>query len=188
MTNSYEEMTREKVLSLDIEDLIVLVNEMTRNGVKVTEVAKTISIGDKTLRNRIKEGGYIFNRELKEYVKSDDKNNTISDDGNGEEKTLGEVKSKRGSRTKVTDNFSDGVLMEIAESVRGIKELLEAYREQERVEGINISLKDEEELRTTIRVNKRVWEKFERFSKENKEYKKKDLLSMALKEYINTHK
>ena len=79
-------------------------------------------------------------------------------------------------------------LVSISESIQGIKELLEADREAKKSKDIVIGLEDEEDTRTTIRVNAGAWKKFESFTTKNSEYKKKDLLSMALLEYVQNHK
>ena len=55
-------------------------------------------------------------------------------------------------------------------------------------DGIVIELPQSEEYRTTIRVNKAVYEEFDRFCAVNKTFNKKDLISMALKEYVEKYK
>ncbi|MFD3158869.1 hypothetical protein ACFIJ5_18835 (plasmid) [Haloimpatiens sp. FM7330] len=55
---------------------------------------------------------------------------------------------------------------------------------------IKINLPDSEEKRTTIRVNAKVWDDFNEFcsSENNKHLKKRDILSMALLEFIDRYK
>ena len=52
-------------------------------------------------------------------------------------------------------------------------------------EGIKINIPKSETIRTTIRINKEVWERFDEFSKENNEFNKQDLMAQALLEYMN---
>lgn len=198
----YKSMTKEELLGLEIKELISIVNSITREGNKVSEVAKMLNVSDKTLRNKAKENNYVFSRELKEYVLNDDK--SVKEEEKKKSKTKRVIakkvpqkndkikdesmtKSEEGKGKKSASSENE-ILKSIALSVDCIRELLEVDRKEKKNERINISLENKEELRTSIRVNKEVWEEFELFSNRNKIYKKKDLLSMALKEYIENHK
>lgn len=55
-------------------------------------------------------------------------------------------------------------------------------------QGIKINLPKAEAIRTTIRINKETWERFDEFAKENKEFNKQDLMAQALEDYINKFK
>ncbi len=53
--------------------------------------------------------------------------------------------------------------------------------------GIKIDLADNENTRTTIRINKTIWEEFDAFCEKNKEFNKQDLMAQALKEFMKKH-
>lgn len=56
---------------------------------------------------------------------------------------------------------------------------------------IHIDLKDDSELNSTpksIRINVFVWEDWQQFCEDNEEHSKKQLVSMALKEFMEKHK
>lgn len=53
---------------------------------------------------------------------------------------------------------------------------------------IVINLDEPETLTKTLRLNIKVYEEFEQFCKDNNQYRKMDLTSMALKEYVENHK
>lgn len=55
-------------------------------------------------------------------------------------------------------------------------------------QGIKIELPKSESTKTSIRVNKEVWEQFGQFAEKHNEFVKGDLLAQALKEYMETHK
>lgn len=204
-------MTREEVLKLEINELIELINEETAKGIKVVEVAQNLGIGEKTLRERAKTGGYSFSRKDNKYILDNAEKMTevtkekkaVNDQS--KTKVIEKIEEKKDtSHTKNNDNSHQrklirvnkdvgedaGVkaLLSISESIQGIKELLEADREAKKSKDIVINLEDEEDTRTTIRVNAGAWKKFESFTLKNSEYKKKDLLSMALLEFIQNHK
>jgi hypothetical protein len=54
--------------------------------------------------------------------------------------------------------------------------------------GITIELPEAPIKRTTIRVNEKVWNDFIYLAEANSEFDKHNLLSMALKEYVEKHK
>jgi hypothetical protein len=51
-------------------------------------------------------------------------------------------------------------------------------------EGIKIDLPESETTRTTIRINKIIWDEFDLFCSENKEFNKQDLMAQALKNFM----
>lgn len=53
---------------------------------------------------------------------------------------------------------------------------------------IVINLDEPETFTKTLRLNIKVYEEFEQFCKDNNQYRKMDLTSMALKEYVENHK
>lgn len=54
--------------------------------------------------------------------------------------------------------------------------------------GIKIDLPESETTRTTIRINKIIWDEFDLFCSENKEFNKQDLMAQALKDFIKNNK
>lgn len=61
----------------------------------------------------------------------------------------------------------------------GMTEVIEVINE-----GIKIDLPDSETTRTTIRINKIIWDVFDKFCSENKEFNKPDLMAQALKNFM----
>lgn len=55
-------------------------------------------------------------------------------------------------------------------------------------EGIKIDLPESETTRTTIRINKIIWDEFDKFCSENKEFNKQDLMAQALKDFMINNK
>lgn len=55
-------------------------------------------------------------------------------------------------------------------------------------EGIKIDLPESETTRTTIRINKIIWEEFDLFCSDNKEFNKQDLMAQALKDFMKNNK
>lgn len=75
---------------------------------------------------------------------------------------------------------------ELEEEVDKVKAELEELQRPD----IRIDLKDDSEYGNTpksIRINAFVWEDWKNFCEENPEYSKKQLVSMALKEFMKKH-
>jgi len=53
---------------------------------------------------------------------------------------------------------------------------------------IELPVETKDNYRTTIRINNVVWENFKEFCVQNKMFTQRDLLSMALTEYVNKYK
>lgn len=107
------------------------------------------------------------------------------------------VVTKHKNYTKVSNsyNFSDSDLSKMVNLIKyssDIMDMLEWFKNKEyentivevtSSNSINIDLSSEYK-RTSILVNKQVYDEFDKFCENHKEFAKKDLLSMALKEYI----
>lgn len=63
----------------------------------------------------------------------------------------------------------------------GMTEVIEVINE-----GIKIDLPESETTRTTIRINKIIWDEFDKFCSENKEFNKQDLMAQALKNFMES--
>ena len=69
-----------------------------------------------------------------------------------------------------------------------IMSIVERYDTQYDSMTIELPVETIKDFRTSIRINNVVWEQFNKFSEEHKEFTKRDLLSMALKEYMDKFK
>ncbi|MEG1287644.1 MAG: hypothetical protein RSD13_06280 [Clostridium sp.] len=86
-------------------------------------------------------------------------------------------------KKKLNDILSNyNILMDIIEdyknNVRDISSTIE----------IRVPIEDDKSYKTSLRVNKVVLEQFKEFCSKHKEFSQKDLLSMALIEYMENHK
>lgn len=87
-------------------------------------------------------------------------------------------------------------LIGLAKNYDKILEIIQEYDKKydaqydKKYEGITIELPIETkaDFRATVRVNNVIWEQFGDFANNHKEFTKRDLLSMALKEYMDKYK
>lgn len=111
-----------------------------------------------SLTKFLKKRGYSFDNRLNKYTPIDDS-----------------------SMTNVTRKpkkvEEEGIVLS---DDKGMTEVIEVVSQ-----GIKIKLPKSETIRTTIRINKSTWDRFDKFAQNNKEFNKQDLMAQALEEYIN---
>lgn len=52
---------------MDIKDQVEFVNEKLKNGLSITKIEKGLKLGKDTLRKRLNNQGYRYNKELKKF-------------------------------------------------------------------------------------------------------------------------
>lgn len=192
-------MTKEQFNQLDVLEQIKYINNQLENNSTLTLVCKELNVGRSTIRDRFKKLSYSYSKELNRYVYNDsvtgivknvimENNNRVTDvthEGNNANNTnVSQV-------DKVTDiiNKSDveikETLLDIVNNYDTIKEIIELHRRNTSVikQQIVIDVEDAESKLTTLRVNSKELELFNVFCEDNKQYKKIDLISQALKEF-----
>lgn len=166
---------------LDIDQ----VNKCLKEGNSVVEIRKKLGIGEKLFQKQIKQLGYKYNQKIKQYEPLDvsfDDTNIINYDNH----TV-VINKKDFDLSKITD---------LIDSYDDIKQVLDWFKNREYDNSIievvpnnkiEINIDTEETKRTTILVNNKIYNDFNEFCNKHREFDKKDLLSMALKEYIQKY-
>lgn len=174
------------------------INDLLGKGKTVKEVRKILNKGEKKFQKEIKELGYKYNQKLKqyEYITNDDNSMTnvseISTDSIQQDIILVDDK---GMTVNIQQDLKSNII-NLANKYDKIQEVLNWFETRnddksmtEVIEvinqGIKINLPQSETIRTTIRINKNIWDNFDEFSKKNKEFNKQDLMAQALKEYMS---
>ena len=176
------------------------INKLLSEGYKVEDVRKKLEIGEKRFQREIKELKYKYNQKTKQYEP-----NTTDD------KYITQVIQETPSNLKQDIKLNDdkGMTIDIQQDIKAnIINLANDYDKIQKVikwfdnrvddkgmtevievinQGIKIDLPQSESTRTTIRINKEIWNRFEEFSKKNKEFNKQDLMAQALKEYMEKY-
>lgn len=192
-------MTKEQFNQLEVLEQIKYINNQLEKNSTLTLVCKELSIGRSTIRDRFKKISYSYSKELNRYVYNDSitgivknitmKNNKRITDVTHEENNANNTNVSQVD--KVTDiiNKSDveikETLLDIVNNYDTIKEIIELHRRNTSVikQQIVIDVEDAESKLTTLRVNSKELELFNSFCEDNKQYKKIDLISQALKEF-----
>lgn len=155
-------MNRDEFNNLSAIDQVEYINNLLENKKTLTNIAKDLKIGRSTISDRFKKLGYRYNKQLNKYIESNDiKSNT-------------DVNSR---------------MINIINEYETLMQMIELYKSNSNVlqSQIIIDLPEANSELTSFRVNKEILKQFNEFVKEQKEFRKIDLVSMALKEYIENH-
>lgn len=177
-------MKREEFNKLNIDDKIKYLNDKLSEGQTVTKIREELGIGEKSLQRQIKEGGYKYNNKTKTYIKITDSTTTSTTKEN-------EVIVVDKNTNVVVKNEDSKYL---SENIEILKEMIEKYKitraTTTSTTSIVIDLISDKHLNPkphSLRLNEFVWQDWQKFCENNKYYSKQDLLSMALKEYMEKY-
>lgn len=195
-------MNKEEFNKLEVSQQIQYINNQLENNNTLTSVCKEISIGRSTIRDRFNKIGYKYSKELNKYVHNNDITDVLQDDEKLNNRCDTSVeKENNNSGTSVINldtvteivNKSDedikNNLLDLVNNYDVLKDIIELHRRNTSVvkQQIVIDLEDAESKLATLRVNGKVLEKFNNFCNHHKEYKKVDLLSQAIKNFIENY-
>lgn len=196
-------MNKEEFDKLEILEQIKYINNQLENNKSVTSVCKEIGIGRTTVRDRFEKANYGYSKESKKYIYNNDVTDVVQGHVKSSNINSGCVTSdiNNNNITDVTQsdtvikiiNKSDeeikNSLLDLVKNYDVLKDIIELHRRNTSVikQQIVIDVEDAESKLTTLRVNSKVLEQFNEFCINNKQYKKVDLLSQAIKEFIERY-
>ena len=197
-------MNKEQFNKLELLNQIDYINNQLEEKKSLTSICKELGIGRSTIRDRFEKIGYNYSKDLKKYLYNESITDVYQD---GENLNNGCITTdiQTQNNNSVTDviqedvvtevlNKSDGeikkTLLDIVNNYDVLKEIIELHKSNITVvkQQITIDLEDSESKLTTIRVNAKEMELFNKFCDENKQYRKIDLISQALKEFREKYK
>lgn len=181
-------MIKEEFNNLDIMDQVEYINKMLNEKRSLTNIASDLSIGRSTIRDRFKKVNYIYDKKLNQYIKCEklvcdteviQSNTNVLESINREE-----LKKYNVSNTDVNKK-----ILNITNEYEILMEMIELYKCNSNVlqNKIIIDLPEADSELTSFRINKEILKQFNDFVKKQKEFRKIDLVSMALKEYMENH-
>lgn len=193
---------------MDINEKFTRALELQEQGTDRRDIYKLLGYQSiDALTKMMRKFGYRYDRNQEKYVQVVDGGQQSSA---GEEISVSieQIKPRKQKNTSlqndaVIDLKNDmlkGNILGLAKYYDEIMGLLTWYKacvgqmsskEQQVIEvvqqGIKIDLPKSESTKTSIRVNKEVWEQFGQFAEQHNEFVKGDLLAQALKEYMEKH-
>lgn len=175
---------KEEFNKLDIKEQIEYINKLLTEGRSLTNISSDLNISRATIRKRFTKIGYIYNKQINSYIKA---SNTKVKQGNTD---IQEAKEKTMYINSDTDVKHK--LIRIAKEYEILIEIIEKYKSTTNIvqnnNNIVIDLPSNKSELTSFRVNSEILKEFNKFAKNNNQYRKIDIVSMALKEYIENHK
>lgn len=168
---------------------------LTRHEIKEKLGYKSIDSLTKFLKKR----GYSFDNKLNKYTPIDDISitNVIKESEKIRQQDI-ILNDDKGMTIDIQQDLKVNII-NLANDYDKIQEIIKWFNNKgddkgmtEVIEvvsqGIKINLPESEIIRTTIRINKDTWDKFDKFVQEHKEFNKQDLMAQALEEYMNKYK
>ena len=183
--------------NMDSKDKLSLIIQLDKEGKSRHNIKDILGYSSiDSLTKFMKKQGYIYkngyiliNDDKGMTVVSNDKHMTnVSDQNNIDDNSM----------TSLINSDLKNNLVGLAADYLDIKKMLEWFKNMNDdksmievsatiTDGLKINIDQSEYIRTTVRIGKDSWNKFEQFCNENKEFKKQDLLSQALEEFIEKY-
>ena len=178
-----------------MDDKVIKILELQEQGVPRKEIQKIMNYKELSSLNRyMKRKGYSLDGDL--YVKAeapiiaiapeDDKDNT---------NIINKEEAPENMVNLLPEGFKENMI-NLVNQYDKLQEMINWFNDKDNINntvievntGITIELPESPIKRTTIRVNEKVWNDFIDLAEANSEFDKHNLLSMALKEYVEKHK
>lgn len=167
------------------------INSLLDEGKTVKEVREILGYSEKKFQKEIKLMGYKYDQKLRQYIVV----NISALDSNTPCNTDSTTLCNTECNTSIIDNTDKENLNFLGENIEILKELVLYYKcnkeSNTNSNGIVIDLIDDKHKDNgnpkSVRVNYFIWEEWKEFTSENN-FSSKDLISMALKEYMNKYK
>lgn len=168
------------------------INKYLREGKTVKEIRSIEGIGEKKFQKKIKELGYEYNQKIKQYTEIENDNTTDNKKCIININKTTEVLNPLGNSIDPKTEYSLNI---INDNIDILEEILKKYKHAKdnsiNTYGMVIDLIDDRHIDNgkpkSVRVNEFVWEEWKVFTKEI-HYSGKELVSMALKEYMEKYK
>lgn len=184
-------MNKDQFNNLDFMEKIEYLNNKLKEGQTVIRIREDIGIGEKALQREIKANGYRYSNKEKQYIPITTSTTEILT-------TIVEDKDTIvvDENTFVVPKAQQQVLGYLENNFEVLQEFLEKYKSTTRAttetttNHIVINLVDDKHLNPkpkSIRINEFIYQDWQAFC-DTKHYSKQDLISMALKEYMEKYK
>lgn len=200
-------MKKNEFLELNIDKQIEFINNKLAEGQTVIRIREDLGIGEKKLQKVIKEQGYKYNQKERRYIKDEVIHGVIHEVIQDEPSKKNEVIQNytpvevihednqliHNDNKVIHDVIQVDNMKYFNENFDMFKAMIERFKlgqEQQKSSDIIINLQDDSHIKRNprpVRVNAFVDDQWKKFCEENKRFTKKELLSMALAEYMEKY-
>lgn len=190
-------MNGEQFKELDIESKVKYINELLEQGDSVDNIRMTLGIGKNYIANTFSKYGYKLNRNINQYVSNNVvATNTTNVSIESTDKALN--KSKKGNSTNTKyDKYKalEEQIKELQKQINIINNRLDTKSIDANVAIYNTSILhssiDGYDTKDTVNRNYRIYndihKEFTTFCKDHKQYKVQDIVSSAIREYLDKY-
>lgn len=178
-------MIKEEFKKLNTIDKINYINSKLEKGQTVIRIREDLGIGEKALQKIIKEAGYVYNQKSKRYITTTQSTT----------KPL-EVSVVETNTNTLLTTEKENTLDYLSNNINILMDMIEKYKTttqsttETTTNYITIDLIDDKHLKPkpkSIRINEFIYQEWQEFC-DKQHYSKMDLISMALKEYMEKYK
>ncbi|HSQ89460.1 hypothetical protein [Romboutsia sp.] len=190
-------MNGEQFKELDIESKVKYINELLEQGDSVDNIRMTLGIGKNYIANTFNKYGYKLNRNINQYVNSNDvATNTTNVAIESNDKTINKPKKV------INTNAKDNKYKALEEQIKALQKQIDIINSRLDTSDIatNVSIDttsilhssiDGYDSKDTVNRNYRIYtdihKEFTTFCKEHRQYKVQDIVSSAIKEYLDKY-
>ena len=177
-----------------MDDKVKKILELQEQGVPRKEIYKIMEYKEISSLNRfMKRRGFSLVGEL--FIKNEASNITNEDDKDNTN-IINKEEAPEDMINAIPEGFKENMI-NLVNQYDKLQEIINWFNTKDDIDntnvievntGIRIDLPDAPIKRTTIRVNNKVWNDFLDLADANSEFDKHNLLSMAIKEYIEKYK
>lgn len=187
----------------NIKEVVIYLNsELSKGRTQKDIEINDFKVNERVIAKRLISRGY--KKIDNQYIKTNESsikaiNNTIIseyDDSNTKVISNSYKECDKSDTLVIDEKEIQSKIIGLAKNYDKILEIIRAYDKNDDAQYdkgnrdivIHLPIETKTDFRATIRVNNIVWEQFSEFANTHKEFTKRDLISMALKEYIENHK
>ncbi|MEG0181590.1 MAG: hypothetical protein RR657_06825 [Peptostreptococcaceae bacterium] len=190
-------MNDEQFKELDIESKVKYINELLEQGDSVDNIRMTLGVGKNYIANTFKKYGYTLNRNINQYVSSNDvSTNATNVSIESNDKAIN--KSKKVNNTNTKDNKYKA----LEEQIKDLQKQIDIInnRLDTNIIDTNVATDTTSILHSSIdsydskdtknrnyRIYNEIQEEFTTFCKEHRQYKVQDIISSAIREYLDKY-
>lgn len=181
---------------LDIESKVKYVNELLQQGDSVDNIRTTLGIGKNYIADKFGKGGYKLNRNINQYIKCDD---VVTNTTNVVKQNIKPSEPKKETNNINTkDSYYkalEGQIKDLQKQINLINNRLDNNSITTNVVTdttsiIHSSIDSYDRNDTTsshYRIYTDIQEEFKKFCKDNRQYKVQDIISSAIREYLDKY-
>ena len=180
----------------DIESKVKYVNELLQQGDSVDNIRTTLGIGKNYIANKFGKGGYKLNRNINQYIKGD---NVVTNTTNVVKKLNKKVSKESNKVNNI--NTSDDRIKVLERQIKDLQSQINIINDMlNKNNATNVVIDTTSIIHSSIdsydrndtksshyRIYTDIQEEFKAFCKEHKQYKVQDIISSAIKEYLDKY-